>query len=103
MTNREIAQKIYEKLLEKGCVIGNASIPFIEQVLAESNQVEVGVKPSTCGLCKDCKHFKYSEDYNNVGDCKHPKFNEGIVFNHCDDMYVSEDFGCINYESEGCG
>lgn len=29
MNNRGIAQKIYEKLLEKGAGIGNASIPII--------------------------------------------------------------------------
>ncbi len=40
MNNREIAQKIYEKLLEKGAGIGNASIPIIEKVLDESSQFE---------------------------------------------------------------
>lgn len=49
-------------------------------------------------LCKNCKCFKRSQDYNNVGDCEHPKFSDGIIFSHCDDMYVSEDFGCINFE-----
>jgi hypothetical protein len=40
MNNREIAQKIFEKLLEKGAGIGNASIPIIEKVLDESSQFE---------------------------------------------------------------
>jgi len=31
--NRELAQKIYEKLEEKGCGIGNASVNFIEKEL----------------------------------------------------------------------
>lgn len=43
MTNREIATKIYEKLLEKGAGIGNASIPFIEKVLDDSIPMDAEV------------------------------------------------------------
>lgn len=43
MTNRETAIKIYEKLLEKGAGIGNASIPIIEKVLDESIPMQLPV------------------------------------------------------------
>jgi hypothetical protein len=72
----------------------------LQELKAKVSRIELPVKPATCEHCKDCKHFEYSENYNNVGDCNHPKFNEGIIFQYCDDMYVSEDFGCINYESK---
>jgi hypothetical protein len=36
MTNNELAWKIFEKLKEKGCEIGNASVPIIERLLDEA-------------------------------------------------------------------
>ena len=53
MNNREIAQKIFEKLLEKGAGIGNASIPIIEKVLDESSQFEPLVSPESGGQLAD--------------------------------------------------
>jgi len=95
----EQLKQIFIDSNEADLPIKDLTTPF-ELIDKIAIQVQAGVKPATCGLCKDCKHFEYSQDYNNVGDCNHPKFSEGIMFNHCDDMYVSEDFGCINFESK---
>lgn len=92
---RELATKIYEKLLEKGCVIGNASIPIIEQVLAESNQVEVGVKPVDYGTCKNCIFNLEESETSLVSECQLTvdEFTGiGVMF--------SRDFGCNQWQSK---
>ena len=43
----ELAEKIYEALLAKGVVIGNASIPIISKVLEEHCEVA----SCQCGIC----------------------------------------------------
>lgn len=84
----------------------NATIKNLAKIILtlikeiESSPVEPGVSHATCG---NCKHYKPSEYLSELGDCKHPKFSENIILYNCDDMYVSQDFGCINFESKLSG
>ena len=52
--------------------------------------------------CKDCKYFKYDTEYGNqgYGSCGNDEVMfQKIIFNYCDEFYITDDFGCIFFES----
>ena len=70
----------------------------IEEIIEAGQPQEI---TKSYGLCKNCKHYKEDIEYDKVGSCTNAKvMGDKLIFNYCEAFFISEDFGCINYENK---
>lgn len=50
--------------------------------------------------CRECKYFVEDSEYKGLGDCSNEKFYRFVVIKGAEEFYLSEDFGCILFESK---
>ena len=51
--------------------------------------------------CEYCKYFKYDSEYESqgLGRCDNDEvMQQRIMFENCDEFYITDDFGCIFFE-----